>query len=274
VTDWGRDTPWRQGSLLTADAIKALIPKAPEGACAIVVSHDCDIVNSVDREPNIEVLIGKVSGTLDGNKTFAKNARVLQLKYTGGEASCIVEIPATAKTAIPKNNLVAFGPDTKNTLGGSDLRVLQRWLASRYHRSAFPDAFDAYLDKSKLKEGIVKILRAHGAGIRGIFFDLDHGDERAHETPNDPYVLGIILLVDSDEGEAAFEEAEKAKKQLEVAFEAKFYAETSGWQNIKLEYCEVISDEVMSIHQASQTKEWKLEYISLEKDPHETTLIS
>jgi hypothetical protein len=271
VADWRRDTPWRQGHLLTADAIEALIPTAPEGASAVVVSHDCDLVS---KEEQVELIVGKTAARLDGNKTFAKSPRVLQLEYVGAAGSCIIELNATEKRMVPKKDLFKFGPESKYTRSEPNVGVLQKWLAARYRRSAFPDAFNDCLEETKLRELIVKICRAHATAIRGLYFDVDHGDERVHLTHDDPFTLGIVLLVDSGSGDEAFEEAEKAKKKLEDIFEAKFYTAEGGWKRIKLEYCDVASDQVMTVHQALLTKEWKLEYISLETDPHAATLDS
>ena len=45
MTQWGRDTPWRQGHLLPDEAVGALGIRSDSGdpKIAVVISHDCDI---------------------------------------------------------------------------------------------------------------------------------------------------------------------------------------------------------------------------------------
>ena len=82
MAEWNRDTPWRQGHLLGADATEALglgHAGTPDQTLVIVASHDCDLAQSPEGEPTIEVVVGRLVTEKDGNCTHAKNARKLQV---------------------------------------------------------------------------------------------------------------------------------------------------------------------------------------------------
>ena len=68
---WTRDTPWRQGHVLTAEAIQALglsHPETPDSTCVVVISHDCDLANdALQIEPDVEVIVGRHLPKGDGN---------------------------------------------------------------------------------------------------------------------------------------------------------------------------------------------------------------
>ncbi len=62
MAEWTRDTPWRQGHLLGADAISALglsHPFVPENTAVVVATHDCDLAQVPKGEPCVEVILGR-----------------------------------------------------------------------------------------------------------------------------------------------------------------------------------------------------------------------
>jgi hypothetical protein len=67
--EWDRRTLWRQGCILTANTVASLqlAGDADSTRCVVVVvSHDCDLAQSPDREPVIEVIVGR---RVDGPET-------------------------------------------------------------------------------------------------------------------------------------------------------------------------------------------------------------
>ena len=73
MAEWNRDeTQWRQGLLLASDAVEALgldHSEFSERTLVIVASHDCDLAQSPEKEPHIEVVIGRLAPEKDGNST-------------------------------------------------------------------------------------------------------------------------------------------------------------------------------------------------------------
>lgn len=276
MAEWTRTTPWRQGHLLTKEAIKAIgltHPQFPDETMVIVASHDCDITYSPDREPQVEVVVGHRISTVDGNNTNAKSPRTLHIEFEGAE-SILGEFVITEKKSISKDVLAAFEPAADARLSPSGLRILQRWLASRYRRSAFPDEFERRLKESGLAEKIARAVKPSSMMIHAVYFEVDEGREIAHSGPDDVYALDIILLYASEpDPQAAEAVANEVKGKIEQAFKAKlFHTESGKWQSIELKYIDAISDEAMSVRLSQRFKMWRLDHISMGADPQHPVL--
>lgn len=276
MPEWTRNTPWRQGHLLSGEAITAIglfDPKYPDNTVIIVATHNCDLVQLPDKEPQVEVVVGCRIQALDGNYTHAKSSRTLHIGFEGNEPF-LAEFVITEKRSIQKNLLVEFEPATNAGLSPSDLATFQLWLASRYRRSAFPDEFERRLTETKLSNKIAKVVKPHGKMITAVFFDVDEGQEVARTGPDDVYVLDIILLHSSEpDFNAAEAAANKAKTAIEHAFKAKLLDRQSGnWQSIELRYVDVFSEEALSYRQSKLLKKWRLDHISLGADPQQEVL--
>jgi len=280
VEEWSRKTPWRQGYLLTAEAISALGFRHPETegeeeTVVVVASHDCDLAQSPEGEPQVEVVVGRILGKSDGNCTHAKNARKLHIEFCGGVAFW-AEFEATAKAHVSKAALAPFSPNLDAYLSPENHAIFQIWLASRYRRSAFPDEFERRLTReTKLADKIAKAVRKHGEHIVGVFFDVDEGDEVSRKDPDDTYTLDITVLhaADNDDMEAVAESAAvSAVKDIEKAFKEKLFNPTRSWKQIELRFCEAVSESVLSYQQFKQLKRWRLEHISLAAEPQQPAI--
>lgn len=272
--EWTRETPWRQGHLLTQEAIHSLHlfhPQSRSDTVVIVATHDCDLAQHPSIEPAVEVVVGRRIAVVDGNYTHAKTARTLHIRFEG-DAPLMAEFLSTAKCSIQKEALAGFEPATGCKLSPSGRSTFQRWLASRYRRSAFPDEFERRLVReTKLAERIAKAVKPHGGLITAVLFDLDEGQEQIKNDPDDVYVLGIILLhaVEPD-FDAAEQAAENAKKSIQADFKARLFDERSGqWQKIELRYVDVISEEALTYRQFTLVRPWRLEYLSLGAEPQQ-----
>jgi hypothetical protein len=143
---WARDTPWRQGHVLSSEATRALVGETRSADTRVVViSHDCDLAQDEAIEPSVEVLVGRQIPSADGNYSYAKNARRLHLTLTGGGEHIVVDLVAGSKNSILKQDLAEHQPEAALLMTGAEREILQRWLAARYRRSAFPDEFNRRL---------------------------------------------------------------------------------------------------------------------------------
>ncbi|MGH6639309.1 MAG: hypothetical protein ACREBY_12025 [Polaromonas sp.] len=268
-----RETPWRQGLVLEHQAALALGLTATEGpdqTVVVVVSHDCDIANAPEREPMVEVVVGRRIAAL-GADTHAKTARRLHLEFETDEGPVAVELVATDKVAHPKDAVLSTQPRTDWLLTPEGLVTLQQWLAARYRRSAFADEFERRLkDKPARLDGkIAKALDAPSAHVLAILFDVDDGAEKHRIGPDDVYQLRITLLYDSTTDEpAAYAAAQKAADTIEDAFE-KAFLQGEAWKNIQLLSCTPVSDSVMTVAESRLLKQWRLDYMSLGDDPQQ-----
>lgn len=277
MAEWNRDTPWRQGHLLDIDAIEALklhhVAK-PNQTLVIIASHDCDLMQAPEGEPDVEVIVGCFITNKDGNCTHAKNARKLHVEFAGTDAFW-AEFEATAKTRVGKLALNEFAPRTGTQLSPENLAILQMWLASRYRRSAFPDEFERRLTSKefKLHEKIARAVKPHGQLIAGVFFDVDEGVEVTRNGPDDTYTLDIFILHAADpDFDAAEKAAKAAATAIEKAFKDKLFNPTKTWQHIELRSCEPVSESVLTYQQFKQLKRWRLEHISLAAEPQQPVL--
>lgn len=276
MAEWNRNTPWRQGHLLSQDAVTALglcYAAAPEQTVVIVSSHDCDLAQTPEEEPKIEVVIGCLVTDKDGNCTHAKNARKLHVEFVGGDTFW-AEFKATAKHFVDKLRLNELEPRPGVHLTSENHTIFQMWLASRYRRSAFPDEFERRLvQKTKLAEKIAKAVKPHGELISGVFFDVDEGVEVMRIGPDDTYTLDIIILyAAAPDVDAAARAASQAVDAIQTAFKAKLLMSNQQWQYIELRFCDAISESVLSYQQFKQLKRWRLEHISLAADPQQSVL--
>lgn len=276
MADTDRQFSWRQGDVIAHEAAKALDLLSPENDdqyFAVVVSHDCDLTASVDKEPDADVIVGRRIDRL-GADSFGKTARRLHIEYQSENGPIALELVATSKRPIPKSTLFATHPRQDIRIDGRGTGILQRWLASRYHRAAFPEAFESRLraailpGKQTFLKRIESVLATGGDHIRALLFDLDEGKAIERDGSEDVYQLGIAVLYDSlrDEPTAAGA-ATKATEELEELFEAAFHSQDSGWKNICLMYCDPISDSAITVAQREMLKQWRLEHMSLQEDP-------
>ena len=188
---------------------------------AIAVGWSGNLAASESKEPNAEVIMGKRVRKL-GRDSFAKTARRLQIEYQSADGLVVLELSATEKIPVPKASLSKCAPRRDIALDKQGHNILQKWLAARYRRAAFPEAFEARLrspqmsGKETFLDRIEGILEAGGDHIRGLLFDLDEGEDVERVTPADTYQLGIVVLYNSLRDEpAAAAVASNAAEELE-----------------------------------------------------------
>ena len=176
---------------------------------------------------------------------------------------------ATARRSIPKQDLAGHLPSATVLVDPAGRNVLQHWLAARYRRSAFPDAFDSYLMETGVARRMAKILEPLGSHIVAVFFDVDEGGEREHENAEDPFTLSIVLLYSTDTDPAAAETAARtAADAITAAFRDRCFEKTTNrWRAIELLACTPISDEALTYAMSLKLKRWNADYISLRAEP-------
>ena len=268
---WTRDTPWRQGHLLSpvaALAVERSHPESPDLTCVVVISHDCDLANdALQIEPNVEVIVGRRVQKGDGNYFWAKAPRTLHIDAQHGDFEAVIELVATAKQTIPKQVLAAFPPDTSYALPGKSLSALRSWLGVRYNRAAFPDPFVTRLSQFKVDKRLAKIIEPVGNLLSAVYFDVDGGKEIDRSDGN-PYELKIVLAYPpGDDPEQAADDVEKIETAITNLFEEKYFDQGSGkWNGIALKQCMSISEDDLPVSKARLLTQWRLEYMTIKAD--------
>lgn len=145
---------WGQCSIFNASSSPSIFKGIPEcfrdpDAYYIVLSHPCALLNyNLESEPDFEVVKAIKIEKLDGNFTFGKNPRKLQI--SSEQLGFHLELEQKFRFSISrevichdKPLLIASNPEFN--------RQVTTWVINRYVGSAFPDAFEERLSKSKSK---------------------------------------------------------------------------------------------------------------------------
>jgi len=268
---WTRNTPWRQGHVLPAEATQALglsHPETPDSTCVVVISHDCDLANdALQIEPDVEVIVGRHLPTGNGNYFWAKAPRTLHVDVLQSDNGAVVELVATAKRLIPKQALSAFSPDAAYSFPSKSLSALRSWLGIRYNRSAFPDPFIDRLSQSKTDKRLAKIVEPAGNLVSAVYFDVDGGKEIDH-SDGSPYELKIVLAYPpGDDPEQTADEVEKLETAIAELFEEKHFQQVTGeWNGIALKSCMSISEDELRVSRVRLLTQWRLEHMTLKAD--------
>lgn len=263
-----RDTDWRQGDLLTCEAAAALglVAAADEGRRVIVITHDCDLPHG--SESYVEVIVAEVVVKEDPQLSYAKNPRRLHLAYEGSDAApLILALRHGDRRSVPKGDFTERAVKESSLVLSVDAkRVLKQWLAARYGRPAFPNAFEdrlrKRLGKRTVEQQIAKILEPDAKYLVGLFFDLD--EQRGAEAgAGEPYALSVSVVYDVTEGgtEARLS-AERIAGQLRDLFETT-YGKPDVATEIALDACEAVADTRLTLADLRRVDQWRLEYISL-----------
>jgi len=174
-----------------------------------------------------------------------------------------IELAILQQLSAAKRGLLEGEPWLERSIPSQERGIFRRWMAQRYSRSEFPDAFVNWLKESGAGKRFERLGKKHSGSLVGIYFDLENDAERSD--PTEPYPLGIYLVYptsDTDH-EAA---AQKAVVELGEVFRSCCYRD-SRWQWIELLYCDAISDKAFTLQAANTFRRWRFEHRSLSGEP-------
>lgn len=256
---WKRDTPWRQGHLLPPEAL-SLLGVSDEGIFAVVISHDCDLANDdLEEEPNVEVILGKVGDrSKSGNLRWGKSPRRIHLEYTHPNGdTLLLEFSINQRRTVAKRDLCRHEPQAYG-LTEAEREAFSRWLASRYRRSAFPDAFNDVLRRSKLAEKLEKKLnKPRGEAVTAVLFDVE-------EISSTEFHLSVVLLYRDED---RYAEVQALAESINALFESLGDEVASGGAKIVLKDCVSVSESIITLSAARKLKKWEKDHMSLRSDP-------
>lgn len=256
---------WRQGDLIAPeDAIKLQLTKSEHHSYRLlVISHSCDIAREEAVEPHVELLLTTVVQDFQATDCNGHSIRKLHLPAQGAENIEWLELCITERQVIQKFKLLAEKPWAERTINRDGIRILRRWLAQRYARSEFPDAFCTWLTTSGVGQQFKRLAKRFSDALVGFYFDLDDDSER--QDADDPYVVDIYLVYDSKDASHA-SLAQEAANQLKGIFQTKCQ-QAGRWRWIELINCEAISDEAFSLRAANTFRRWRFEHLSVAGEP-------
>jgi hypothetical protein len=235
-------------------------PEQKTELVGVVVSHDCDICASSKVEPYIEVVQADFTKKQDGNLTFGKNPRILQLEIRAEkESKELVTFDIRSLIRVQKESFFHNAKPYRCQLISRDIVVLRRWMAARYGRSAFPGAFEDLL-RNSVFDKLEKLASAKGKNIRALYFDLDNNQLIERKEGDDPYELAIYVVHPSDTDN---DEAASFASDVASIFRQGFFKEsTHTWEGVRLLSCDSISEDTFTLELANNTKPWRLDHRS------------
>lgn len=268
----GRNTEWRQGDLLTDEQAHAmgLVECLGSVHCVVLISHDCDLAS--DRELFVEVIVGSLVQAINPMLANARNPRSLHVRFVSeGEGNMYVELRHVDRKQVSKVLFAKSGlRDGNFLLPADEKRALKQWLAARYGRPAFPNAFENRLRKTvgkkPVENRIAKILAPESSHLVALFFDL--GEDTAIELEDaNPYFLSISVVYDATQGGPnARASSEKVSSELRTLFE-QAYGTADTATEIALDACNAVANTFITLADLRKVNQWRLEYISLGEDP-------
>jgi hypothetical protein len=262
---WDGTTRWRQGHLLTDEALRALLgDNLVPDTIGVVISHSCDLAQLPDREPFVEVVVGRRVPELNGGFCHAKSARTLHISAETDLGPIHLELGTGGKKFVEKVQLVRWEPDEQRRIMPNDVNVLQHWLAARYRRASFPDAFNARLKAERIPDRLSDLLKPLRSDIVCLLFDVDDGHEVDREAETDVYLLRIrVVYTLAKNAEAEIAASELASK-IAGLFEKRFVdPKTKVWKNIELAECDAISTDVLSFEESRHGNKFDADNLSL-----------
>lgn len=179
---------WRQGSIASqadnAALLRASIDRIPAQGEAlsrlVVITQDCDLVGQAAVEPFVELILCKETTKAKPLYLNGRNPRLLHLQANGPQkASLWLEFSIHDRFRVRKEDMANFTPDKRTRLEAQDVRLLKGWIARRYTRPAFPDAFNRRL--ASIDRRLETLFKSQdGRIVTGIFV----------EVPDEEYAVG------------------------------------------------------------------------------------
>lgn len=177
-----RTKGWCQGSVLKDGDLHEILNgfdyhDVEEGMVGVVITQTCDLIHSSeDAEPVFEIILGRIVVDLNGNLSFGKNPRKLQIRMHHLDTSeDLIELVPHDRFVLERGLLKDIEPDSTKYLPEIDLSILISWVAARYARPALPDAFnDRICDSYKKQAKITKSISEH---VLALYVDIHPFEE-------------------------------------------------------------------------------------------------
>lgn len=251
-----RENGWQQGSILHNDDLRDYFGEqveATDNTIGIVITQTCDLVHhSLESEPSVEILIGKIVEKPNNLFHNGKNPRKLQLRLAQTDTNeQFIDLVPHAKSISSRELLNDIKPATDKHLPEHDLRVLTSWLAARYDRPALPDAFNDRIHAST--KGQEKIAKRISKSVVAVFIDIHPFQELP---PEELYSVSLVAVVQRDfDGDIS---------ELETDIEKFAELLRAGHMNVT---AKILPENKAPFTLITQFKRYDLDYFSLRQDP-------
>lgn len=253
------DLGWRQLSFVTGADHAALAEVATTTAAQpwhddgrlCVISQDCDLDAAEDREPLVDLLIGRPIDALKPDNTQNRNPRQFDAKLLLAGQEQGLRFQMYEKLFVKKSWFVDRQPDAAARLSDESAKYIRFWLRDRYVRTALPNALVQRIAPQRRR--LAKALR-QVEGLR-LFASYSPRDE-LHDAAM-PYQLELRATYDERTADARACEAAyiECVRLLEAC------------AGIELIEGEVLPEKVATIADLRDSVKFGYEYLSTEGEP-------
>ena len=140
---------------------------------------------------------------------YGRNPRRLQLETGAGS---LLNLSVHDRWVLARSELESHPPDPNLSVDGESLHVLVEWIAKRYTRPAFPDAFNERRNSSTRK--IEKELKMNGKLITGLFLAISPNEECSAD---ESYKVALRVSATKETLAAKSVETELARTTKQIA---------------------------------------------------------
>jgi hypothetical protein len=252
---------WQQGSILPDALVERLgseyIATWPDRSVMLVLTQDCDLVHpSYEVEPSVELIAGCVVDVADNGLRHGRNPRRLHVEVDRDSGQSVLALSIHQRFVVPRAELEYHAPHESTYLGPEQRRLVCEWVAKRYVRAAFPDAFNSRVQAAHKK--IEKALKRGGENVTGLFLMIDPDDERG-ETQAYRLVLRVT---------ARREVLADAKTEVElVRLAQSIVSALESCEGIVVEEHQVLSEAEFTLEDLRFFKRWDWDYRSHSGEP-------
>jgi hypothetical protein len=257
-----KELGWRQGSVLPSSLFNQLAKDSglvfiPGDHCAIIASQDCDVVNaSYLAEPYVELIKAVRVEKMNGNFAFGKSGRKLQFELAGAAGPCTYELSIHERWRSDRRILEGTKPDQSIFLSEAEKMQLAGWLAKRYRRAAFPDAFNDRFSASLRSGEFHRLMKTWGHLISAVFLIVSPEEDLP---PERHYRITAYATVPC---ERYADEQERLQDDFQPLFEDALQA----IDGIEVVDAIVISDDTFTLADVLRTRKLDLDYMSYKND--------
>lgn len=274
VAGWRQGVPFQVPASLQIDAAYDAVTE-----WLVICTQSCTVVSpSLENDPAVEVVIGKILGTFNpkSREATGRNVRRFQFPVTGIPGVEAFECNINRRFSFPREKLLQFRPPEGVMVSAKDAKNLAGWISRYYTRIALPDEL---VRRSKIKGGLFDRVRKAlnqkmddgepvYTAIDGIFIRWEPGAEPARLSyPSDPYRLDLIFLCERGEADTLLGESltrdleqftdDAGHDGLEVMFDTRqtsqtFVSELSAYNRLsEWDYFSNLADVAESCHKLS-----------------------
>ncbi|EMK6669094.1 hypothetical protein V9J75_002576 [Vibrio fluvialis] len=194
---WGRHS-----CILVDDSIiewlTPMLPKSVQELCVngnllIISLYDCAVINPCfASEPWVNVLIAKKIEGLDKQFKNGRNERKLHFSVTKNGHDEAFEVNASSIIQFERSKLLELDRHQDYLIGDNSSFSLKQWLAERFRRDVWPDAFNRSIKNAERR--LKKFYERRNGHLSGVYLKLDSWEEKP--TGEKYEVCGIIVIED------------------------------------------------------------------------------